>query len=240
MNTPDVQTIWANGSLPVIAVPPHGELRIRLPYNAANKSWLHIGRTKPTWNAKDKYWSVPRSWLNRMSRRAVQAFGQCYVIQSFRESERCAPACWNAAGVDCSCSCLGEHHGCDGEGWFVVDEAFACRAGERQFSVRLLSEKVKPAPTSDELVAASGIQWRTYFVIGGGLVKIGRSTDVDARLRTLQTGSPEPLKLLGSIAGDSELNLHRKFDHLRVGGEWFELGPDELDQVFNLIESETN
>ncbi len=66
-----------------------------------------------------------------------------------------------------------------------------------------------------------------YFVQaeGVGNIKIGFTDSVDAsdRLSTLQTGSPVPLRLLGTIPGtmDDEKDLHRRFASARVVGEWF-------------------
>jgi hypothetical protein len=65
-----------------------------------------------------------------------------------------------------------------------------------------------------------------YFIKSGddGLIKIGWTNDVDSRLATLQTGSPEVLSLLALVIGAQadERRLHQKFAHLRVRGEWFQ------------------
>jgi hypothetical protein len=71
-----------------------------------------------------------------------------------------------------------------------------------------------------------------YFIQaeGVGHIKIGFTADDDAaaRLATLQTGSPVPLKLLGTVPGtmDDEKNLHRRFASSKVHGEWFKPVPD--------------
>lgn len=74
-----------------------------------------------------------------------------------------------------------------------------------------------------------------YFVQAGedGLVKIGCASDVASRLATLQTGSPEPLRLLGVTAGgkSAESALHRRFAHLRVRGEWFVAAEELLGYI---------
>lgn len=58
-----------------------------------------------------------------------------------------------------------------------------------------------------------------------GAVKIGRSGDVEARLRQLQTGSPHRLKLLASFEGKGglEKNIHERVSkhRLHMQGEWF-------------------
>jgi hypothetical protein len=68
---------------------------------------------------------------------------------------------------------------------------------------------------------------RVYFVqadSGDGLIKIGTtSSRVEDRLRTMQTGSPVRLKVLGTVPGDSrvESQLHLMFSDIRMHGEWF-------------------
>lgn len=77
-----------------------------------------------------------------------------------------------------------------------------------------------------------------YFIeaVGAGLVKIG-FTDGDPaeRLRQLQTGSAHPLRLRATIRGDMETEkaTHRRFAHLRTGGEWFTLAVEV--EVFMLV-----
>jgi len=53
-----------------------------------------------------------------------------------------------------------------------------------------------------------------------GAIKIGSTDDVQYRLKTLQTGCPAQLVLIG-CCDDSEPALHRQFAHLRIRGEWF-------------------
>jgi hypothetical protein len=64
-----------------------------------------------------------------------------------------------------------------------------------------------------------------YFIQAGddGPIKIGWALDPTARLKELQVGCPEPLRLLMTIADDGELEsqLHRRFASLRLRGEWF-------------------
>lgn len=66
---------------------------------------------------------------------------------------------------------------------------------------------------------------KIYFLHAekAGLIKIGFSVHSDARVRDLDNMSPIPLKLLTRFWGGkiTERNLHEKFKHLRVRGEWF-------------------
>jgi hypothetical protein len=60
---------------------------------------------------------------------------------------------------------------------------------------------------------------------GLDLVKIGTTTDVDRRVRTMQTGLPLTLSVLWTCEGGRELEraLHDKFRVHNRRGEWFDL-----------------
>lgn len=70
-----------------------------------------------------------------------------------------------------------------------------------------------------------------YFVLAETmqLVKIGFARDASDRLRTMQTNSPDQLRLLGVVsstrAAALEEELHSEFRKLRVRGEWFQATP---------------
>jgi hypothetical protein len=70
----------------------------------------------------------------------------------------------------------------------------------------------------------------TYFIrVGAGAVKIGRSDDVDRRLRELQAANADPVRLLLKTKAIREGDAHRRWAHLRQRGEWFAAGDDLLD-----------
>lgn len=69
-----------------------------------------------------------------------------------------------------------------------------------------------------------------YFILNedSRAIKIGRAKNLEKRMKTLQTASPAPLKLLKSIqvssgqeAHELEQSLHERFSALRLWGEWF-------------------
>lgn len=74
-----------------------------------------------------------------------------------------------------------------------------------------------------------------YFVQGenGGAVKIGYTIDIKVRLKQLQTGYPDNLKILTIFPGSQadEQSLHEKFSEYRLHGEWFKPCEDILNQV---------
>lgn len=72
--------------------------------------------------------------------------------------------------------------------------------------------------------------WWIYFIQRDGHVKIGRTTNVEKRLRALQTANSSPLRLLATVLESTvgERTIHQRFLHLRLSGEWFQLEPDLL------------
>jgi hypothetical protein len=69
-----------------------------------------------------------------------------------------------------------------------------------------------------------------YFVqaLDGGPIKIGTSVRISFRLKQLQKESGKRLWVLGVVDGDKDVEkeLHGRFAHLRIAGEWFKPGPD--------------
>lgn len=67
----------------------------------------------------------------------------------------------------------------------------------------------------------------TYFVQGPPLspVKIGKAIDVKQRMASLQTGTPHELRLLRTLEGDREAEMHQRFADDRIRGEWFRWSP---------------
>jgi hypothetical protein len=75
-----------------------------------------------------------------------------------------------------------------------------------------------------------------YFIQKGvdGPIKIGVASAVGSRIKTLQVGNAEPLKLLLTVDQSDDFNeraLHRKFRHLRLEGEWFRPAPDLVEFI---------
>ena len=58
-----------------------------------------------------------------------------------------------------------------------------------------------------------------------GMIKIGRSKDPNKRLKQLQTGNPNKLRLIASFKGEGwkEKNLHERLEKFRLEGEWFNI-----------------
>lgn len=76
-----------------------------------------------------------------------------------------------------------------------------------------------------------------YFIQDRKRVKIGYSNNPKARMQDITTHTT--LRLLGTEPGGQkrEAELHKKFAHLRIKGEWFYLKPELLDYVVGLKKS---
>lgn len=70
-----------------------------------------------------------------------------------------------------------------------------------------------------------------YFIETQGLVKIGYSNDPRRRFSSLTTGCPTVCTLIGVTEGgkEEEGELHSRFSHLRVRGEWFKFAVEVND-----------
>lgn len=143
----EAKVIWNNGAIPVVLRRGGKQaIRMRIPFASDNRDWLKGGPRKkePEWNKEKKYWELPASRFNELAGMILERFGRLYIIQPYREKEVCAPACMNAHGFECQCSCMGANHGAANRaGWFEVSDAFAVRYGEQKLACRLL---VKDAP----------------------------------------------------------------------------------------------
>lgn len=90
----------------------------------------------------------------------------------------------------------------------------------------------------------SSTRIKVYFIenVETGRIKVGfTSRSVNARVKTLQTGSDCKLRLLGVVSADeahgtTELQLHRRFSEWRHRGEWF--SREILPMIRSLLEEE--
>ncbi len=144
-----LEAIWRQSAVPVIHRPKMGKLHVRFPRLHNDEVWLlrTCGeRTRPRWHAVVQprtnvrgWWNVGRAHFTNLAKGLLERFGSVYVIQPHRELEICAPACQNAIGLECECSCLGLHHGESATGrWYEVSDALAMRWRESEFRWQLL------------------------------------------------------------------------------------------------------
>ena len=140
---PKLREVWKQKSIPVIYRQPSLKpVLLRIPYAPNNFEWVRGEKHRmPGWNVKLQCWEVPVSWFDKLVERTLRQFGKIYVIQLYKENQKCAPACWNAQGFHCECSCMGANHGSGHPGghWHEVSETFALQWGPRKYSCRLIA-----------------------------------------------------------------------------------------------------
>lgn len=145
MDRLNLKYVWEQEGIPVVLrrTGKGQRLRVRLPYSDSNRLWLQNDRrTKPVWITRENYWELPKTWFNDFVNRSLLKYGKVYIIQPYREQEVCAPACQNATGHECQCSCMGLYHGTGSDkSWFVVSDTFATRWHQQQLACRLLAAK---------------------------------------------------------------------------------------------------
>jgi len=78
-----------------------------------------------------------------------------------------------------------------------------------------------------------------YLILAdSGHYKIGRSVNPDDRMKTFQLTLPFEVEFEHIVQCDDmvmlERELHQRFDHQRVNGEWFDLSPDDVDYIKSL------
>lgn len=141
----DLRALWRQGDVPSIFKPSKPQsVLVKLPYAEGNLEWLRDDRrSKPKWSSQYKAWEIPAAWFDSVIRLTLRRYAEAYVIQLHRESQKCAPACWNAEGFHCECSCMGENHGGGhpGGNWYEVSETFAVSWGVKRYSCRHLRVK---------------------------------------------------------------------------------------------------
>lgn len=71
-------------------------------------------------------------------------------------------------------------------------------------------------------------QGHVYFLRSGNVVKIGFSTNLRERQKSLRTARPEPSFICKVVKGSpaTERALHKRFAQYRLAGEWFDLRGD--------------
>lgn len=135
---------WTQTAIPVVYRRRKAkDVLLRAPYMPDMRHLLAgLGRKRPRWWKTQQCWILPSSWLSRVIALMLELHGRTYLMQWHYKSEKCAPACWNAKGFDCECSCLGANHGSrDEAGWHVISDVCATRQCDATLACSLIEAK---------------------------------------------------------------------------------------------------
>lgn len=126
----------------------------------------------------------------------------------------------------------------DRNSWFILDRGkqigTGCPKENRYGAESALLRYVEGLPED-----------RTYYVyfitadFPGFPIKIGISEIHNMRFSALQTAIPYEIKVLAVLPTENailERQIHRKFEHIRMRGEWFQSTPELLDYITYLVD----
>lgn len=104
--------------VPLIWLPRDGKVIAKIPARKGNRHWLQQSVRVRSPRFESDRWILPRNCTTRLVIAATDRYGQVVVCRDMTKLSRCTQSCLDASGFDCDCSCLGLHHGENGQEWF--------------------------------------------------------------------------------------------------------------------------
>ncbi len=128
-----------------------------------------------------------------------------------------------------------------------LDLCGRCRAWAAGDRGKMAAQRVAMGMTAEppprKTMPRSSSRAKVYFIqaVDGGPIKIGWAEVPKCRLADIQIGNPQQLVIVGILNGGErrEREIHTRFRHLRIRGEWFE-NDDELVAFINEARAEAS
>lgn len=142
-----IQSVIRQRQFPVVIRERKGKILCQTPYAPDNREFLQRSNRKPVWNKQHKLWELPKAWFKDTVQDCAARWGKVYVVQPYNEMEKCAAACWNAVGIECECSCMGQRHGTGRpEGrWYEISETCAISWDGESYRISVVEKKSSTA-----------------------------------------------------------------------------------------------
>ena len=141
-----VEIVPRTARVALIWVPIDGPITVRLPARTGNLAWLRASaRVRSPKQDERGDWKLPRASLTRFITASVDRFGWAALCREISKLSACTRACQEATGAECSCICLGEHHGENSGGWYEkAGDLLVADRGEMKLSVMVYGGPSSP------------------------------------------------------------------------------------------------
>ena len=185
------------------------------------------------------------NWSSENRTASIKALG---VVKQSDQSVGTVSVSWKEVNFDIHPGPQGFRHWRDR--WIVrlvptrviaygLKERFAEAFGDETFlTARIDSGFILRKEVNKDIESIIPEQGYVYLMYDGELWKIGKALNIASRKKQLERQVGKPLELLHSIKSDdysrAEAEMHFRYRHCRIRGEWFDLKSHELEAFRSL------
>jgi hypothetical protein len=209
---------------------PPGEMLFTRETGIANHQWR--GKFWARWgDALVEAGYQPNEWTGRLDSDAVLAgviaacrhFGRLPTKDEIEIYRKSAPAIPTPKSIT-------RHFGSRSD----LIAALARRSnGDRELAdIAAMLPEMRETEVTPHVSAASTPEGLVYLIRSGDFYKIGRSDDLERRIKEIRVALPDKATLVHAIRTDDppgiEAYWHRRFEDKRANGEWFKLSAADV------------